>query len=118
MKFLIDACVGHAVTIRLRSLGHDVVEATERGPGVEDNEILAWATSERRIVVTMDKDFGLLIFAHGAPHSGLVRLPHVRNEHAIRLMERVLSAYTDHLSQGAIITVQENRIRIALPPFD
>ena len=118
MRFLIDACVGHALTIWLRDLGHDVAEVGERGPGIEDDEVLAWASAERRVLITMDKDFGFLIFSQGASHCGLVRLPHIRTQRAIRLMERVLDSYAEHLVRGAIVTVQENRIRVASAPVD
>ena len=53
----------------------DVAEARERGADPGDEELLRWAAGERRILVTLDKDFGELIFTQGVAHGGLVRLP-------------------------------------------
>ena len=35
-----------------------------------DDEILARAYAEQRILVTIDKDFGELAIVHGRPHCG------------------------------------------------
>jgi predicted nuclease of predicted toxin-antitoxin system len=39
-----------------------------------DEEILARAHNDGRVVVTLDKDFGELAIVHGLPHSGILRL--------------------------------------------
>lgn len=115
MRFLIDACVGHTLAEWLRGEGHDVAETRDRGRDPGDDLILAWAAEERRVLVTMDKDFGLLIFGRGAEHAGVVRLPHVRTPALLALMSDVLTRYAAALDDGAVITVQETRIRVARP---
>ena len=75
MRFLIDRCAGHQLAEWLRGLGHEVAETKDRGPDPGDAAILKLATAEGRILVTIDTDFRELIFARGARHSGLVRLP-------------------------------------------
>jgi predicted nuclease of predicted toxin-antitoxin system len=62
VKFLIDRCAGHRLAEWLRAQGHDVVESRERGPDPGDRVLLEWARAEDRILVTMDKDFGVFIF--------------------------------------------------------
>jgi predicted nuclease of predicted toxin-antitoxin system len=39
-----------------------------------DEEILARAYGESRILVTLDKDFGEIAIVRGTPHSGIIRL--------------------------------------------
>lgn len=63
--------------------------------------------------MTMDKDFGDLIFASGHEHSGLVRLPDVPAEERIALMELVLTKHSEELEAGAVITVRGERLRIS-----
>ncbi|MGD9645478.1 MAG: DUF5615 family PIN-like protein, partial [Pirellulales bacterium] len=60
MKVLLDSCVWGKVAEPLRTLGHDVVWAGSwpRDPG--DEEFLARAFAEERVLVTLDKDFGEL----------------------------------------------------------
>lgn len=62
MKFLIDRCAGHRLSEWLRAQGYDVVESRERGPDPGDRVLLEWAGAEDRILVTMDRDFGVFIF--------------------------------------------------------
>jgi predicted nuclease of predicted toxin-antitoxin system len=74
MKLLLDSCVWGGVRPELAAAGHDVSAASdwERDPG--DEEILHRAHRERRILITLDKDFGELAIAQGKPHSGILRI--------------------------------------------
>lgn len=112
MKFLVDICTGRRLAIWLREQGHDVCEVNERSAKMEDNEILQWANTEKRIVITVDKDFGTLAVALGQPHHGIIRLPDVPALNRQILMEEVLRRHSKDLENRAIITVSEKRIRI------
>jgi len=61
VRFLIDRCAGHRLAEWLRQQGHDVIEGRDRGPDPGDRVLLEWAATEKRILVTMDKDFGEFI---------------------------------------------------------
>jgi predicted nuclease of predicted toxin-antitoxin system len=115
VKFLVDACVPKQVADWLRSQSHDVSETTALGPDPGDRAVLDLAEREQRVLVTMDKDFGLLIFREGRGHAGLARLPHAVPRRCVALMRDVLSAYGDELSGGAVVKDQENRIRVSGP---
>jgi len=52
MKFLVDECTGTSVVACLRDEGHDAVAVVEVMPEADDEEILAHAVAEGRIVVT------------------------------------------------------------------
>lgn len=116
MRFLIDRCAGRRLADWLRDHAHDVVESRDRGPDPGDRVLLDWPVSERRVLVTMDKDFGQFIFVENALHSGLVRLPDVPAVRRIELMERLLRDHTPDLESGAILTVRGERIRISRLP--
>ena len=60
MKLLLDACVWGGTRGELVVAGHDVVWAGDwlQDPG--DEEIMARAAQEGRILMTLDKDFGKL----------------------------------------------------------
>ena len=75
MRFLVDRCAGVTLAKWLRDRGHDVDDASKwpRDPG--DAAILRKATDDDRILVTIDTELGLLIFADERPHRRLVRLP-------------------------------------------
>ena len=116
MKFLIDRCAGRRLAGWPREQGHDVVESRERGVDPGDRALLAWADAEQRILVTIDKDFGQILFTQQADHSGLVRLPDVPALTRISLMRALLEGHGQDLESRAIITIRSGRIRISLPP--
>ena len=116
MRFLVDRCAGRRLAEWLRSRGHDVVESRTLGPDPGDRALLDLATAEHRVLVTIDTDFGKLLFVERAVHSGLVRLPDVLSDRRIELMQEVLIKHEDQLKAGAIITVRGNRIRISHGP--
>ena len=75
MKFLVDCCAGRRLAEWLRSEGYDVFDAgrLEHDPG--DAALLKQAAAEGRVLVTLDNDFGELVFVGRARHAGVLRLP-------------------------------------------
>ena len=112
MKFLVDRCAGRRLADWLANLGHDVSFTSGAGPDPGDVELLAQATREGRVLVTIDKDFGELIFARQHEHCGLVRLPDVPSHQRISLLERALALHGDDLRAGAVITARGARLRV------
>lgn len=86
MKFLVDRCAGRRLAEWLRGQGHDVIESQEWGPDPGDRVLLERAAADERILVTLDTDFGELVYVEEMPHAGLVRLPDVPAERRIALM--------------------------------
>ena len=116
MKFLIDRCAGRLLAEWLRNEGHDVVESGELGADPGDRVLLAWAAREARILVTIDTDFGELIFLENLSHAGLVRLPDIPSRERQLVMQDLLTRYQSDLEDAAIITVRGGRIRISKGP--
>lgn len=116
MKFLIDRCAGRHLADWLREQGHDAVESREKGPDPGDRVLLDWALAEQRVLVTMDKDFGQIVYVQNAPHCGLIRLPDVPWAQRIALMRMLLETHAKDLADGAILTVRGDRIRVSRVP--
>lgn len=115
MKFLVDRCAGRRLAEWLSSLGHDVIEARSLGKDPGDSVLLEWAAEENRILVTIDTDFGQLVYVNRARHCGIVRLPDVPAQKRIQLMEMVIARYSSQLETGQIITVRGEKIRVSKP---
>ena len=115
MKILLDSCVWGKVRGELESAGHDVVWVGDWPKDPGDEEILADAHSERRILVTLDKDFGELAVLHGAAHCGILRLVGISARQQGSVCQQVLAAHAAELVSGAIITAEAGRLRIRLP---
>lgn len=109
MKFLIDTNLGRKFTSLLKQAGHDVLFAKDLLPLFSDEEILAKAENEGRIVITNDKDFGELIFRLGRPSGGIILLrtsttdPKERFELAKGVLDK---------AEGRFVVVKEGRIRV------
>ena len=115
MKVLLDSCVWGKARDELESAGHDVVWAGDWPQDPGDEQILAIARREDRVLVTLDKDFGELAVVHGAAHCGIVRLVAISARQQASVCQRVLAAHGDELLSGAIITAEAGRLRIRLP---
>ena len=63
--------------------------------------------------VTIDTDFGLLIFTEERPHRGLVRLPDVPADARIAIFSDLLSRHSADLEDRAIVTVRAGVVRIS-----
>jgi len=78
MRFLAHENFPGAVVAALEVAGHDVVWIRTVAPGSRDEDVLAWAVREDRVLLTFDRDFGELAWRMGlTATSGIVlfRLP-------------------------------------------
>ena len=114
MRFIVDECTGPGVSRWLRSQGHDVVCVYEEARGLSDIEVLECATSESRLLITNDRDFGEKIFRERHPHAGVVllRLADERTQNKVQVIRRLLEGYAAELP-GRYIVVSEQRVRFA-----
>ncbi len=100
----------------LGNKGHDVIEAQTLGPDPGDRALLELAESENRVLVTMDKDFGELIYLRRVSHAGLIRLPDVRVARRIEMIEELIDQQGEALQERAIVTIQGGRVRVSRSP--
>jgi len=112
MKVLLDTCVWGGVQQALSAVDHDVIWTGDWGEDPGDDEILAYAHSEGRVLITLDKDFGTLAFRYGRPHNGILRLVNLSIQQQAPVCLRVLSHHGSVLQAGAIITAEFDRVRI------
>lgn len=92
------------------------MEARELGADPGDKALLDWAAKEARILVTIDTDFGELIYLENLSHAGLIRLPDVPARERQLIIQDLLMRYETELQDAAIITVRSGRIRISKGP--
>jgi len=115
MRVLLDTCLcAHAAT-ELRSANHDVEWIGEWPEDPGDRAILAYAFSEKRVLVTLDKDFGEIAILWGEPHYGILRLVNFSALQQGMICIDVLDRYGDELLAGAVVTVEPGRLRVRPP---
>ena len=115
MRFLVDRCAGARLARWLVEGGHDVADASQWKVDPGDAAILQRALSEDRILITIDQDFGLLVFAQERPHSGVVRLPDCPPAERISIMRDLIQRHADALTARSVITVRHGKVRISRP---
>jgi uncharacterized protein with PIN domain len=72
IRFYLDENVANDIAEGLRHRGIDVVTTPEAGNmGLTDEEHLAFALAQNRVIVTQDSDF-LILDSQGLPHAGIV----------------------------------------------
>ena len=108
-------CVWGAAKVELQTVGHDVVWTGNLSHDPGDEEILALAHREQRVLVTLDKDFGELAIRRSLPHCGVVRLVNIAARQQGTVCQQMLLQYGDELTRAAIITVEAWRVRIRPP---
>lgn len=117
MRFLADESCDFTFVRVLRAAGHDVTAVAESAPGADDKKVIALAHSQRRILITEDKDFGQLVFAAAASTSGVIyirypmRYRSVLGADLLRLVEERGEALT-----GAYAVIEPGRTRIGRMP--
>lgn len=112
MKVLLDTCVWGKAAEELRAAGHDVVWSGDWDEDPGDREILERAHAGKRVLVTLDKEFGELAVARGQLHHGIVRVVNISARRQASAILHVLEKYGAELLSGAIVTVDPGRVRI------
>ncbi len=120
MKLLLDQGVPRSAARLLREAGIDTLHTGEIGYATaEDADILQLGREQERVIVTLDADFHALLALSGAttPSVIRVRIAGLRGEALAELMQAILAQCEEALEQGAVVTVQEGRLRLRQLPL-
>lgn len=74
MRLLADENIHGAIVEWLRAQSHDVLYAAESLSARVDPDVLEIARSERRVLLTSDRDFAELVFLNSKPAAGIILL--------------------------------------------
>jgi predicted nuclease of predicted toxin-antitoxin system len=116
VRFYADEGFDGRIVRALREAGADIVWAFDVARGDSDSKVLSAAQSEQRVLLTQDKDFGALVFQHGAAAGGivLVRILGVTEEQTAVVAQRIL-ALPKH-GRGAFTTMDADGERARVLP--
>jgi predicted nuclease of predicted toxin-antitoxin system len=120
MKFLADMGISPRVVEELRMKKHDAIHLIEEGLNrLPDREILQKARQENRVLLTHDLDFGELLAASGGelPSVVVFRLKDMRAANVSKHLFSIINQQSEALSQGAILSVTEQKVRVRRPPI-
>jgi predicted nuclease of predicted toxin-antitoxin system len=118
VRWLADECVDAGLVWHLRAAGHDVVSMAEVATATSDADVLTQAQTERRVLLTADKDFGDLVFRRGQPVPGVVllRIDPAQHELKIVRLDAAISRFGENLL-GRYTIIEEARFRARSLPW-
>ena len=108
-------------TSTLGQAGHDAVHWSQVGRAdAPDEDILKWASAQDCVILTSDLDFGTALATTGAVEPSVVQL---RTGTTLPsrigpLVVRVLRETESDLSSGALVTVEDDRVRLRRLTFE
>jgi predicted nuclease of predicted toxin-antitoxin system len=113
LKFLVDVGVGRQVEQCLREDGHDVKAVRDIDPCMKDADIIRLAAWEKRIIITMDKDFGELVYHSLMRHCGvlLLRLEDAAAAKKVQVVQHILANHAA-LIKDSFCVFQNDKFRI------
>ena len=112
MRFLADENLHPDLIAWMRSRGEDVLAVAEVCPGEPDEVVLRYATTEARVVVTDDKDFGELVVHRRFATAGVLLLRFHSSTIAARAarLDQVWDSVTG-LLPGRFVVLSDRTIR-------
>ena len=112
MRLFLDHDV-YAITAQfLKDLGHDVVTAGESGHAqTDDSELLRIARNDDRLLVTRDRDFGLVFVYRAGSGVIYLRLNPTNLSAVHEELKRVLETYSEPELKEAFVVVETGRHR-------
>ena len=121
MRFLIDNALPPRLADLLLGAGYDAVHVRDYGmQAAIDEEILARALEEDRIVVSADTDFGVILAAQAAnrPSFILFRNPNLLGAHDfLNILLPALPALEPELMNGCVAVFRYSRLRVRKLPL-
>ena len=115
MRFLANMGISPRTVEQLRAWGHDAVHLYELGlERATDDEIIALARDQGRMVLTVDLDFAALLARSGAnePTVIIFRVEHATPAKLNRLLASLLNTFTEDDLANSIVVVREGQVRI------
>ena len=112
MRLLADESCDFAIVRALRAAGHDVLAICEISPRADDTQVMNLTLREKRVLLTEDKDFGRLVFAHGEQCYGviLLRFPASARKRVTEDLVRLVESEGRRL-KGCFCVVEPGRVR-------
>ena len=120
MRFLVDNSLSPRLAQGLGHSGHDAVHVRELGlAAANDDAVFAAAAGDRRIIVAQDTDFGTILATRGESKPSVVvfRCRAKSTETLLPLLLANLSAVREDLEAGAVVVLEDTRIRVRRLPI-
>jgi predicted nuclease of predicted toxin-antitoxin system len=112
-KIIIDVGVGRIIEEWLTQEGFNVIALRKINPEMADLDIIRLANNKNAIIISMDKDFGELVFKNQLLHKGilLLRLDDAVAEEKLSAIQNIFPNYFFQI-QNNFCVYQNGKLRI------
>lgn len=120
MKLLLDQGLPRTAASLLREAGIEAVHVGEIGyASADDVNMLEYGREHGFTIVTLDADFHALLALSRASDPSVIRIriEGLRGAALASLLRTILQLWGEELESGAVVTAQEERLRIRRLPL-
>ena len=115
MRFLADENISPSIVTKIRQLKIDIIGLSEKERGLRNSKLLLKAIDENRILITIDKGFGELVFKKKLLPQGviLLRLKKESFKNVLHFLSKFFLKYQSNLNflNGKFFIVSEKGIK-------
>ena len=117
MKFLADESVDYPIVKALRDSGLDTDYIADGFSGMADEDVIALANKNERILLTADKDFGELVYRMKLTHKGVIlyRLSGYSNTAKALHVKEIIIQHQDKL-ENSFTLINKTIVKIKTIP--
>jgi predicted nuclease of predicted toxin-antitoxin system len=116
LQLLADENVHPLIVRQLRTAGHSVEWVKESSRGADDGDILSRADIGELVLVTLDRDFGDLIFRQGFPTPRAILYSRLSRANPQAIADRVLAVIERGIAEHHMITITAKGERLKAFP--
>jgi len=120
MRWLLDQGVPRSTATHLFDASHDAIHVGDIGmAAAKDSDILIYATSEQRMIVTFDADFHALLAASQASQPSVIRIREegLKGDMVAKLLLHIVERFPTELIKGCVMSCQHRKIRLRRLPI-
>lgn len=120
MKILIDMNLSPDWVAEFNNSGFEAMHWKDVGePSAEDEVLMKWARENNHVVFTHDLDFGAMLRLTRADGPSVIQV-RTQDVSVLHLGKLVMSSLKDHqnlLEKGALLILDEDRMRVRILPL-
>lgn len=111
-SLLVDENIAALSVRMLRAAGFDVASVAEHNAGMLDEDVLSWSVRDARWLITMDRDYGELLFRRRLPAPSTLIYLRLPKPLAHEVAERLLPLLSDPEAWvGRYVVVERDGLR-------
>jgi predicted nuclease of predicted toxin-antitoxin system len=110
---IIDENIDQIILDKIRSLNYEVYFIRDHEAGISDQEVIEITKQYKGFLVTEDKDFGELVFAHNFKGFSVILLRYDKSDllQVVKNIKKVLASYYENPGHY-FFTITKSKIRV------